>query len=378
MRATSSRLTRRSLLTSGLMGAGILAAPALIGRAGIATAKTSFAGEGLIVVSWSGNMELGFRERVIAPFNSKYGTKVETVGGYDQIVPQIMAAPADNPPFDVTIADEFTTISGLAENLFVKLDRSAIPGMSAVYPWFDDMRPVAAREFGVPFNAGSVWMVTSAESGLPHDTWTSLWSDKAAGKISLDGSAFYWDLAITALLSDAMPGIKELSGDATTVEALFARLDQLRVRKWFSDTAEMANLMLQGEAAQATMYGGDVYRFVNQKKGEFLAAIPKEGTASYSNWFSKVRGTRHSELADLFIAYLMERETQSTFLQSNFEIASRKDVSAPAIWPDYPTSNEQLVQRFNLVSIDILNKMLPQWDALTARMKEAVVRSTKS
>ena len=106
MRATSSRLTRRSLLTSGLMGAGILAAPALIGRAGIATAKTSFAGEGLIVVSWSGNMELGFRERVIAPFNSKYGTKVETVGGYDQIVPQIMAAPADNPPFDVTIADE--------------------------------------------------------------------------------------------------------------------------------------------------------------------------------------------------------------------------------------------------------------------------------
>ena len=376
MSKASSLLTRRTLLTTGLAGVGVLASPALIGRAGIATAQTSFAGEGLIVVSWSGNMELGFRERVIEPFNAKYGTKAETVGGYDQIVPQIMAAPSDNPPFDITITDEFTTIAGLGENLFVELDRAAIPGMAAVYPWFDDLRPAAAHNFGVPFNMGSVWMLTSAESGLPHDTWTSLWSDAAAGKVTLDAAAFYWNMAIVALMSDAMPGIGEVGADAATTEALFARLDQLRVAKWFSDSSEMANLMLQGEAMQSIMYGGDVHRFITEYDGEFLAAIPKEGTASYANWFSKVRGTQHSDLSDLFLAYLMEKETQEFFLENNFEVASRMDVGPPTHWADYPTSNDQLAQRYNLVSMDILNNLFPQWDALAARMKETIVRTT--
>lgn len=71
--------------------------PAIIGRASLATAQTSFAGESLIVVPWSGNYELVFKKTVIDPFNAQYGTKVESVGGWDQMVPQIIAAPADNP-----------------------------------------------------------------------------------------------------------------------------------------------------------------------------------------------------------------------------------------------------------------------------------------
>ncbi|MDY0884045.1 hypothetical protein ACFPL7_13730 [Dongia soli] len=82
-----------------------------------------------------------------------YGTKVETVGRWDQMVSQIVAAPADNPPFDIAIADEYTSSAGLAEKLFPKTDRSKIPGFSAVYSWFDEERG-PAKEYGVPFVAG--------------------------------------------------------------------------------------------------------------------------------------------------------------------------------------------------------------------------------
>lgn len=50
------------------------------------------------------------------------------------MVSQIVAAPADNPPFDITIADEYTTSTGLAENIFLETDRSKIPGFEAVFP----------------------------------------------------------------------------------------------------------------------------------------------------------------------------------------------------------------------------------------------------
>ena len=97
------QFNRRKVLK---FGATVIAAPAIIGRAAISTAQAAFAGEGLIAVSWSGNYEQVFRETVIAPFNAKYNTKAETVGGWDQIVAQIKAAPADNPPFDITVGEE--------------------------------------------------------------------------------------------------------------------------------------------------------------------------------------------------------------------------------------------------------------------------------
>jgi hypothetical protein len=133
-------ITRRRVIKTALGAAAAIGAPAIIGRAPITSARADFAGESLIVVSWSGNHELSFRANVVEPFNAKYGTKVETVGGWDQMVSQIVAAPADNPPFDITIADEYTSSAGLAEKLFLKTDRSKIPGFSAVYPWFDDER----------------------------------------------------------------------------------------------------------------------------------------------------------------------------------------------------------------------------------------------
>jgi acetaldehyde dehydrogenase (acetylating) len=75
----------------------------------VTSARASFAGENLVIVSWSGNHELGFREAVIGPFNERCSTKVETVGGQDRMASQIVAAPANNPPLDLTIADECTT-----------------------------------------------------------------------------------------------------------------------------------------------------------------------------------------------------------------------------------------------------------------------------
>jgi spermidine/putrescine-binding protein len=81
-------LTRRRTL----QGLAALAAPALLGHTQPAQAQSAFAGEGLVVVSWSGNHELNFRALVVDACNAKFGTSVETVGGWDQMVSQIVAA----------------------------------------------------------------------------------------------------------------------------------------------------------------------------------------------------------------------------------------------------------------------------------------------
>ena len=366
------RPTRRQFLKTS----AAVAAPSIIGRALVSTARAAFEGEGMIAVSWSGNHELSFRQAVIEPFNAKYGTKAETVGGWDQMVAQIVAAPADNPPFDLTIADEYTTSAGLAENLFLETDRSKVPGFEAVYPWFDATRG-DARKFGVPFGGGSLWMLTAKASGIAPESWKSLWDAKLHGKTTLDAAAFYWDLCLPALLSDAKPGIGEVFQTPAEMEPLFVELEKLKMAKWYKDGAELANLMLQDEAQAAMMYSADAYGFIKEHGNDFTAAIPAEGTASYTNWFMKVRGTRHSDLADLFMGYLLEKETQQRFLDVATDFMSRSDLTAPAHFPNYPKSNDDMNRMFSLFSLKGWDIFGANWDVLDARMKQTIAKTTE-
>lgn len=368
--------TRRRFLQRALGSGAVLAAPAIIGRAAIATAQEAFAGEQLIVVAWSGNFELNFRESVVESFNEKYGARVETVGGWDQMVSQIVAAPEDNPPFDITITDEFTTTTGLAEGLFLKTDRAKIPGFAAVHPWFDALRG-PAREYGVPFGAGSLWMLTSRSSGIAPDSWRNFWSEEARGKTTMDASAFYWDLCVPALLSDARPGIDEVFQSPEEMEPLFVELEKLRMAKWYRDGAELANLMLQDEAQVAMMYSADAYGFIRDHGDEFAAAIPQEGTASYMSWFLQVRGTRHLELGELFLSWLLERDTQQRFLNGSTDFMSRNDLEPPAHWQDYPRTDEDANRVFKLFSIEGWEKFGPNWDVLDERMKRTIAVTTE-
>jgi len=371
----NQKITRRGVLRGTVASATMLAAPAIIGRASPAAAQSAFAGESLIVVSWSGNHERSFRESVIGPFNEQFGTKVETTGGWDQMVAQIKAAPANSPPFDLTIADEYTSAAGVAENLFLEADRSKIPGFDAILPWFDELRG-DARKFGVPFGGGSLWMAAAKSSGINADSWKGFWDPAVSGKTTLDAASFYWDLCIPALLSKQKPGIDELFGSQADVEALFQELDKLKVAKWYKDGAELSNLLVQETAQVASIYSADAYGFMQEFGSDFEIKIPAEGTSSYTNWFMKVRGTKHSDLADKFQAYLLEKDTQQRFLENSTDFMSRRDLTAPKHWPDYPTSDEAIRKTFNLFTLKGWEVFGANWDPYSNRMKETISKTT--
>jgi hypothetical protein len=52
-------------------------------------------------------------------------------------------------------------------------------------------------------------------------------------------------------------------------------------------------------------------------------------------------------------------------------------LAAPPHWPDYPSSNEDLERRFKLFSLAGWDKFGANWDALDARMKQTIARTTE-
>jgi spermidine/putrescine transport system substrate-binding protein len=372
--------SRRGFITSvakgAAAGAAILAAPAIVGRAPVTSARAAFAGEGLIAVSWSGNYEQVFRKTIIDPFNAKYGTKAETVGGWDQIVSQIQAAPADNPPFDVTVAEEYISSTGLAANLYVKTDRTKIPNLDAVYPWFYETRPDRAKEYGVPFGGGTCMLLVRKKLGIEPTSWGLMWDDRLAGKVTADSAAWWWTLSVPAVMDKTFPGLDEMY-DMKTAEPLFAQLDKLKISKWFQDGASQANILTQEEADAAMSYSSDAYTFMQQQPDEYTIAVPQEGASAWADWYFKVRGTKHNELADLFLDYLLSKEAQDAFLANSLIFMARKDVTVPPQWgTGYPKSNEDYHRMFQIITMDGWDKINANYQAYDDRMKETIKRTT--
>lgn len=372
----AGRLTRRSFLHAATAA---IAAPAIIGRASPASAQAAFAGEELSVVAWSGNYEDAFRRAIVEPFNEKYGTKVATLGGWDQMTAQIMAAPADNPPFDITIADEYTTITGITEKLFAPTDRAKITNLEAVQPWYFETRPKDMQDIGVPFGLGFLLPLINTEvaGDLPL-SWKTLWDPSLAGQLALDGASFVWLLAVSAMVRGAKPGLEELFAwqPGMASDPIFEKIEELKPAKWYRDGAELSFVLTQEQASFAEIYSTDAFGLLRDGGPGFKTGIPEDGTVAYTEWYMKVRGTKHDALSDVFLNYLLEKDTQNRFLDITMSVVSRKDVTVPPHWHGYPSSNDDLKSRVNLFSIDGWNKVMPNFDALDARFKQAVLKTS--
>jgi spermidine/putrescine transport system substrate-binding protein len=379
----AARTSRRRFLSGAakvaIGGATAIGAPIIVGGAPVHTAKAAFEGESLIAVSWLGSYETVFRDQVIAPFNERYGTKADTVGGWDQIVSQIKAAPEDDPPFDVTVAEEYVSSRGLAEQVYVETDRSRIPNLDAVYPWFYEIRPAEAAKFGIPFGGGTTMLLVNRSLDIQPDSWNLLWDERLAGKVTADSAAWWWTVSIPAVLNTTAPGLDEMYDWPAGAEPLFQKVEQMKIAKWFKDGIEQADILNQEEALAAMTYSSDAFTFLLQNADRYQVQVPAEGASGWTNWYFKVRGTKHSDLADVFLNYLLEKETQDRFLANTLSFMARTDVAVPPQWGDkYPRSNEDFHKKVQIITMDGWAKIDDNYAAMDDRMKQVIARTTSA
>lgn len=377
----AAQLSRRQILGVGAAGlsAAVLPLPAIIGRARAADAKDAFKGEEMTVCAWSGGYLDSFKAAISDPFNAKYGTKVSLVGGWDQMVAQMKAAPPGKPPFDITVSEEYTTLGALAEGLYAKSDRSKFPQLADVQPFFLTARPESARDYGVPLGLGfALPMLNTDLTAKKPLSWATMWDKDLDGKLALDAGAYWWIIAISAIWGakkgfnafyDWKPGMAS--------DPVFEALERLRPAKYYKDGAELSFLMLQEQASFAEIYSADALGLMKNGGPSYQTGIPEDGTVAYGDWYIKVKGTQHDELADMFLGYLLEQETQNRFINVQMSVMSRKDVTVPAFWHNYPKTNEDLVKNARLMTMDGLQRLLPNFDAMGERFQKAVLKTSK-
>ena len=357
--------SRRAVVSS--IGAGIVGLSGCLGgdgggdggaTTGTVESSAPFRNRTLRVSTWSGANATVFEEEIKPAYEERTGGTLEVVPGWSEILAKIRAAPADDPPYDLTVTGDRQHYLGAQSDLWEPIDVEGLDN-------FDRLKGPLVRDdpISVPIAYG-VMCHAYDESAVEEPPGP--WSDLTTGSEAVALPGAYWSNAMQmgSIASDAMPFDDELY-DPEGHDAVFETLRTIDAEKYYTGAQDMWTAIREGVATT-----GQYFFAYSQRKSETSdlpigVRVPEE-TTGYIDDYHAVRGTDRLDMAADFLDFLLTPETQETYAESfNLGMATT-DVEYPDVtdenvpltteelesvsfleWADLAEYSESLTERFN-------------------------------
>ena len=325
---------------------------------GSVDSSAPFRNKTLRVSVWSGTNATVFQESIKPAYEEKTGGTVEIVPGWAEILSKIRAAPADDPPYDVTVTGDRQHYLGLQSDLWEPIDVMSLDNADRIKsPLLRDDPISVPVAYGVMCHAYDKDAVETAPT-----SWASLVD--LSEDVTLPGS--YWSntLQMGSLVSDMMPFDEELYSEAGH-DAIFEAVESIDPVKYYTGAQDMWTAIQEGVATT-----GQYFFAYSQKKSE-SASLPiglhvPEETTGYIDDYHAVRGTDRLEMASDFLDFMLTPEMQTTYAEAFNMGMATTDVSYPDVtrqnvpltaealqdvsfleWADLAAYSQTLTERFN-------------------------------
>lgn len=301
---------------------------------------TASGSETLTVSVWSGTYADTFRETVKPRYEDATGNTLEVVGNWSGILSKIRSAPADDPPYDISIGGPRVHYRGAQDDLWQPVRYDNLSHDDAIKPRLMEYKQA---ENAVPVNYGLEVYVYEASrvDGVP-ETWAGI-TDGAVENVALSGFNYSHPLMMAAIVLEDEPLIEEVYDDAYH-DRLFELLASVDVTKFYSGSQDMWTAMTQGIADVGQYYYA--YSLEKDRSTDDLdigVHVP-DRTVGYVDYYQVVRGADRT-LAEEFLDFLLREPVQTAFAQEFNVGMANAEVSYPErSREELPTTNEELGQ----------------------------------
>lgn len=340
-------LPRRNVIAGGL------AAPFVI---------SARAAETLTVTAYGGEYQDVFTQAVIAPFEKKFGVKIDYVqsGGAAQTYARIRAA-RGAPGFDV--AAELTApeaILGDREKLLEPVSERDVPNLK--YVWKKSLNAIPPVGI-VPYYQYMPLLYNTKKIDKPL-SWAAYWEPEATYGDKIKGHLLGHDpasnlLAVYALIMAA----KLKGGGIDNMAPAWALLKQQK---------PMLGAVIQTSAQAAPYFDNDevwLTPYWSARSGYYKAkgyplayTIPKEGTIGLADVSAIPVGATNKKLAFAFLNFRLDPEIQRAFCLGYFASPARPDITDwPAEFIDTQVTTEQQMAALDLPDSSALGKLRNNW-----------------
>ncbi len=264
----------------------------------------------LSLLVWEGYADPSF----IRPFERLHHCRVEAsyMGSDDELVAKLRGGSASNYDVISPSSDVATMIA--RSGLVAPLDLSKMPSYPELSPQLRSLALVRAggRVYGVPFQWGpNPLLYDKTVFRKPPASWAVLWDPKYRGKISV------WDDLSTLYMAAQLLGYDKPDPDHLynlsdgELENVKKKLLQLKpnIRKIWATGGELTNLFENHEIVAAM--GWPLMTNQLRKAGFPIGeTIPRENTTGWIDHLMITSASRHKQLAEQFLEYMIEPKTQ--------------------------------------------------------------------
>lgn len=329
------------------------------------TGEKEYEGVELTVCTWGGTTGAATKE-LAKEFEEEYGCTVvidEVNQNSDRIAKIQSQIDSGNIEDDVVYLSGAYAKQGEALDLFEKIDTNVVTNMDELYDFAQNDTGygpmVCVGRFGIMYNEDIL-----KEKGLePPTSYMDLFDDKYAGLI-----------AIPAMTATAGPYVfsaiaKDLGG---SLEDYQAALDFYTEKKdnvglWY--TTDLVPALTQKEVA-ITVYM-DLMLPVLQSSGLNMKWIDaEEGQFADDVYIDVVKGAPNKELAQLFIKYTLEKETQEKFIELNNEAPTNKNAEMSAEKDEFLVYGQDEFDKCTFFDYNFLNgiksTLIEEWQKIVA------------
>lgn len=237
--------------------------------------------------------------------------------------------------YDITVPSEYMIEMMREKDLLIPLDKSLLPNLAHLDPYFLDLPFDPDNEFSVPFFWGTLGIAFNPTllDGQSFESWASLWDPSLKESIVLVDSA----------RETIGMGLNSLhySLNSTEEEELLEAVDKLNdlkpnVKAIIGD--EVTQLMINKEASVALTWSGQAADMMDENE-DIDYIVPEEGS---NLWFDNIvipKTASNIEGAHAFINFMLDPEVAAQ--NAEYVGYSTPNLSALAYMDEEITSDER-------------------------------------
>ncbi len=313
--------------------------------------QQAFSGQTLRVFIYSGAWEKVTRESFVPKFQAKTGATVIPDPGWWDSIPKLKASPPGDPAFDLVLTDATQGYPAIKEGLFQKIDMSRLTNKDKLSPSVLD-NWVYKEGYGVTFPESVMTLAYNKELiNFTPTSWGDLLKDEVKGKLGIYNS-FYMSLYTFACMKVAQEGkpgtaAAEITNNLPGVIE-FTKANRDRVKYWWPTSTDMALNLSQKNCVMGNMHSPDMLIAMRQKP-ELAAVVPEPDRAFVQLMWLIPTGTKHKELAEEAMNFLIGEQMQTEFAKNGSMTAvlsvAQQVAAKDSFWKQiYPSTEAQLKQ----------------------------------
>jgi spermidine/putrescine transport system substrate-binding protein len=303
---------------------------------GTVESSAPFRNKTLRVSTWSGTNATVFEEELKPAYEEKTGGTLEVVPGWSEILAKIRAAPADDPPYDLTVTGHRQHYIGVQSGLWEPIDVAGLENSDVIKPELLREDPIS-----VPLAYGVMcYAYDEAAIGFQPETWADLTTE--AEDVALPGSYFTNALMMASIVSDAMAFDDELY-DPEGHDAIFEVLRSIDISTFYTGAQDMWTSISQGVANLGQYFFAYSLKKSRDTDSMDIGLHVPERTTGYVDDYHLVRGTERAAMAEDFLDFMLTTEMQTTYAESfNMGMVNPETEYPEATRENVPLSNEAL------------------------------------